>query len=1415
MKSKCGFSTSAGFLILLLLQGCSQEVFKVRSLPLLELVSAPGVLTPETKPSEYSIVTSVDLGKQPIGTQASVTYYLRNSGQLPLKVKNLSISPASLAQNFKLSSTCAALGGSRAEVCPVTLTFNPQTIGTLKPVILVNYEDEKGAVQDYQVPLAAVSDNRAFLRFETESIDLGNDTVGYTVSASIKVIYNGDKYPGAAGQISPASSVAILDNSNSQFGVDPQGTTCGPTINQDCMIKVTFHASGIGNHNGKFNLSYFNGSEQRQISLNTSGSGIQATNLATLSASAHSFGNVVFNPPTIPIASIPVSFSGSVPAESVSISAPSDSSFTLNRDPAVSTCFASTSVNGNCTLSVKFSPTERKAYTGSLTLSYSSNGQARTPVTLNLAGSGVNPASVSASVSTLDFLSVPGFKPKTAFFTLTNSGEVALSSLSALQVSDGVNFSGAFETACSSLAPGASCKINVGFTPKSEGPKTCNFQFSYFDGRVTKTVPLTAIGTGTTPLVMEGGGTIDFGNVMIGISPTLIAAKTTGISYYGFVGITQASQLSATPSSLEAPFKFNGASLLFPGGGTCVAPLNPSSTTTSCNFGTALTATTGYPQDVAVERVFSLAYAGNSNQGSGTLSYKLSMTPRVPPVLAFFNPPTTFGDVAINDSASLSFTVKNASPYFATAYGSTTLTGSGLTITGNTCTGGVVSNGICVITVRFSPTAAGASSGSLSLKYNNQLQDQTISVSFSGNGSVKDRIAVNGASSLDFGSVFVGDVISPKTIALKVYGQSSWAPSLSVTAPVGELIAPYAIDSSACGSAADCSLGVTFTPTTSGTFSRTVRLTYTNPVNPAANFISFTLNGTASVRAPDLGGTIASFAKTLSGSASSEQVLTIKNNGSGTAQNVVLSVAPLATGISPFSIVSDSSLSNPCSASSTLLAGASCTAKIRFTPQSVGIHSGAISIQYQDQAGVAKNGSAALSGAGTTLIKVFAGATNTCLITELEQALCFGNNSSGQLGQNSTSVVVSKPQDMAKIPLGALAAVKKIAIGSQHICAIIDLPTRKGGLTCWGDNSGGKLGAIAPATQALVMKPILDSNSEPVFLDFGTGSDGKPLEVVDVSAGVEHSCVILKDGKVKCWGGNSSGQLGIGSTAIVGISATQMGAALGAVDLRGASAVSIAAGSGHTCAVLSDFTAKCWGDNYYGQLGQGVAVNKIGAAPTDLAALNPISLGSGFKAKSAFASRGAFTCIRGEDNSLKCFGKTVDDNQTVPFYGQLGSCWARVGYNSDAVSCVSNPSLAPSASLGYRPSDMAALPAINFGSSVLSKAAVGDHFVCGLMTDMSVRCFGSGDRGQLGNGRTVNLGAKPADMGNALAVSLGAGNGGEVIDLAAGGAHVCAVLTDNTLKCWGASDSNAPGLKGYSIVGDQLTPSAVVVYSGK
>jgi cysteine-rich repeat protein len=113
--------------------------------------------------------------------------------------------------------------------------------------------------------------------------------------------------------------------------------------------------------------------------------------------------------------------------------------------------------------------------------------------------------------------------------------------------------------------------------------------------------------------------------------------------------------------------------------------------------------------------------------------------------------------------------------------------------------------------------------------------------------------------------------------------------------------------------------------------------------------------------------------------------------------------------------------------------------------------------------------------------------------------------------------------------------------------------------------------------------------------DDGGTSDGDPCSptcqvqtALEVVGGYIHTCALLNDGGVKCWGYNEYGQLGLGDTAHRGDSAGEMGDSLPAVSLgAGKSAVALAAGHAHTCARLNDDSVKCWGLNNYGQLGLG------------------------------------------------------------------------------------------------------------------------------------------------------------------------------------------------------------------------------------
>ena len=93
---------------------------------------------------------------------------------------------------------------------------------------------------------------------------------------------------------------------------------------------------------------------------------------------------------------------------------------------------------------------------------------------------------------------------------------------------------------------------------------------------------------------------------------------------------------------------------------------------------------------------------------------------------------------------------------------------------------------------------------------------------------------------------------------------------------------------------------------------------------------------------------------------------------------------------------------------------------------------------------------------------------------------------------------------------------------------------------------------------------------------------------IQITAGRYFTCALLSDGNVKCWGGNYEGQLGLGDTTERGGYINQMGDKLPAVKLgSGLTAVAIQSGQAHTCAILNDGSVKCWGNNNKGQLGQG------------------------------------------------------------------------------------------------------------------------------------------------------------------------------------------------------------------------------------
>lgn len=360
-------------------------------------------------------------------------------------------------------------------------------------------------------------------------------------------------------------------------------------------------------------------------------------------------------------------------------------------------------------------------------------------------------------------------------------------------------------------------------------------------------------------------------------------------------------------------------------------------------------------------------------------------------------------------------------------------------------------------------------------------------------------------------------------------------------------------------------------------------------------------------------------------------------------------------------------------------------------------------------------------GVGRTARSITVGGAQTCGILNDTSLKCWGSNVYGQSGLGAHTVFGDAPGEMGDalppVLLGVGRTARTVVAGDSHTCAILDNGTVK----CWGSNEYGKLGLGDTANRG--DEPGEMGDALPV-VDLGAGRTTKAL-----AAGRYHTCALLDDGSVKCWGRNL-GQLGQGDVADRGDAPGEMGNALAPVPLgTGRRAIAVSVGEGHSCALLDDRTVKCWGMNYYGELGQGDSVYR-GDQPGELGdALPAILLGAGRTAKTVVAG-GSHTCVVLDDDTLKCWGSNN--------LGELGR-----GYQGD---------------YGNRANQMGdALAAIDLGAGKkVKELASGYSHLCVRLDDLSLRCWGWNAFGQLGQGNTSARGDNPGEMGSALpAVDLG------------------------------------------------------------
>jgi alpha-tubulin suppressor-like RCC1 family protein len=391
------------------------------------------------------------------------------------------------------------------------------------------------------------------------------------------------------------------------------------------------------------------------------------------------------------------------------------------------------------------------------------------------------------------------------------------------------------------------------------------------------------------------------------------------------------------------------------------------------------------------------------------------------------------------------------------------------------------------------------------------------------------------------------------------------------------------------------------------------------------------------------------------------------------------------------------------------------------------------------------------------IVQMVTGDSHTCIMTTAGRVRCWGQNSFGQLGYGNTTTIgddpARQPSMAGDVPLPASDPAAQITAGANHTCALL----QSGMAYCWGRNDSGQLGYSSTAH-------VGDDES---VTSAGFINAGGLLSTI--AAGGNHTCAVLSEsGEVRCWGQNDHGQLGRGDTESFSDSADEPTSAATSVSLGAVRATSLALGASHSCAMLADASVRCWGSNSAGELGSGSTSDDIGDEPAD--AISAVLLGGTARQIEAGQSH---TCAVMTSGSVRCWG---DDSN-----GQLG--------NGAASTPVTDPGAQGDLSIGGE----------------VASIGLGSQHTCALLINGQAKCWGSDSSGQLGYGDTTDRAAPPAES-----IQLGASS---AFLISGGQSHSCAVRSNGSVRCWGRGEEGQLGQGSTAAILDPASSSDIQLFT--
>ena len=369
---------------------------------------------------------------------------------------------------------------------------------------------------------------------------------------------------------------------------------------------------------------------------------------------------------------------------------------------------------------------------------------------------------------------------------------------------------------------------------------------------------------------------------------------------------------------------------------------------------------------------------------------------------------------------------------------------------------------------------------------------------------------------------------------------------------------------------------------------------------------------------------------------------------------------------------------------------------------------------------------------------IAAGAGDTCAIADAPgDLLCWGANNVGQLG-NGGFVNQDLPTQVASLTSG----VQQVSLGLDSTCAIADIP--QAAALCWGNNNGvGKLG------NGSFGKPSSDPFPGQVFSLSQPPAGGAGAAPVQISVGTNHACVVMTSGVVQCWGEGSFGRLGDGDELDRDIPTPVLG-----LPQPPGTVEAVVAGTATSCAVTATLDVKCWGQ----WVGDGTSVTSVHTSAVET---QPV-------ATQVSAGWGGCALVHngGLSTEVRCWG---DDKN-----GEIGDGLTGVDAKSPrTVKNLSDPQYVTN----------------------------GGADNCALVPNGGAWCWGYNGNGELGNGTKTSSNVPVPVSGLPL----------NLAQIAAGFDHTCALLKNGTVRCWG---SNNHGQLGDGSTSDSTTPVAVTGLTG-